>query len=113
MAERSKALRSGRSPVFWARVRIPLLTLVHGAFHIFVLHSSTVELFFDILKVKQADVAEWLRRLTRNQFPSGSVGSNPTICAAFGTSLVYRTAFLHYGARNPSTSKGCLSRRLQ
>ena len=113
MAERSKALRSGRSPVFWARVRIPLLTLVHGAFHIIVLHSSTVEIFFDILKFKQADGAEWLRRLTRNQFPSGSVGSNPTICAAFGTSLVYRTAFLHYGARNPSTSKGCLSRRLQ
>ena len=27
-----------------------------------------------------ADVAEWLRRLTRNQFPSWSVGSNPTIC---------------------------------
>ena len=27
MAERSKALRSGRSPVFWARVRIPLLTV--------------------------------------------------------------------------------------
>ena len=27
MAERSKALRSGRSPVFWAWVRIPLLTL--------------------------------------------------------------------------------------
>jgi hypothetical protein len=27
--------------------------------------------------------------------------------------LVYRTAFLHYGARNPITSKGCLSRRLQ
>jgi hypothetical protein len=27
-----------------------------------------------------ADVAEWLRRLTRNQFPSGSVGSNPTVC---------------------------------
>ncbi len=26
MAERSKALRSGRSPVLWARVRIPLLT---------------------------------------------------------------------------------------
>ena len=25
-----------------------------------------------------AVVAEWLRRLTRNQFPSGSVGSNPT-----------------------------------
>ena len=27
---------------------------------------------------KCAVVAEWLRRLTRNQFPSGSVGSNPT-----------------------------------
>ena len=27
-----------------------------------------------------AVVAEWLRRLTRNQFPSGSVGSNPTDC---------------------------------
>ena len=28
MAERSKALRSGRSPVLWAWVRIPLLTIV-------------------------------------------------------------------------------------
>lgn len=28
----------------------------------------------------QAVVAEWLRRLTRNQIPSGSVGSNPTNC---------------------------------
>ena len=27
-----------------------------------------------------AVVAEWLRRLTRNQIPSGSVGSNPTSC---------------------------------
>ena len=26
MAERSKALRSGRSPLLWAWVRIPLLT---------------------------------------------------------------------------------------
>ena len=25
-------------------------------------------------------MAEWLRRLTRNEFPSGSVGSNPTNC---------------------------------
>ena len=30
-----------------------------------------------------AVVAEWLRRLTRNQFPSGSVGSNPTDCGHF------------------------------
>ena len=28
MAERSKALRSGRSPVLWAWVQIPLLTLI-------------------------------------------------------------------------------------
>ena len=27
-----------------------------------------------------AAVAEWLRRLTRNQFPFGSVGSNPADC---------------------------------
>ena len=26
----------------------------------------------------KAVVAEWLRRLTRNQIPSGSVGSSPT-----------------------------------
>ena len=32
-------------------------------------------------KYRQAVVAEWLRRLTRNQIPSGSVGSNPTDCA--------------------------------
>ena len=30
--------------------------------------------------VVAAVVAEWLRRLTRNQIPSGSVGSNPTDC---------------------------------
>jgi hypothetical protein len=31
-------------------------------------------------KVSKAVVAERLRRLTRNQIPSGSVGSNPTNC---------------------------------
>ena len=30
-----------------------------------------------------AVVAEWLRRLTRNEFPFGSVGSNPTNCENF------------------------------
>ena len=30
-----------------------------------------------------AVVAEWLRRLTRNQIPSGSVGSNPADCGIF------------------------------
>ena len=29
---------------------------------------------------QEAVVAEWLRRLTRNQFPSGSAGSNPADC---------------------------------
>ena len=32
------------------------------------------------LLLEIAVVAEWLRRLTRNQIPSGSVGSNPTDC---------------------------------
>ncbi len=40
-----------------------------------------------------ADVAERLRRLTRNQFPSGSVGSIPTVCGcttfAFNTRIYY------------------------
>ena len=33
--------------------------------------------------LQQAVVAEWLRRLTRNQIPFGSVGSNPTSCETF------------------------------
>ena len=35
MAERSKALRSGRSPLLWAWVRIPLLT------HLFLTQEAT------------------------------------------------------------------------
>ena len=34
-------------------------------------------------------MAEWLRRLTRNQFPSGSVGSNPTDCENFFVCVNY------------------------
>lgn len=34
-------------------------------------------------RVFAAVVAEWLRRLTRNQIPSGSVGSNPTGCEGY------------------------------
>ena len=60
---------------------------VIGQFKKFVLHSSCVKIFLWHSATNQADVAEWLRRLTRNQFPSGSVGSNPTICAAFCYSL--------------------------
>ena len=40
MAERSKALRSGRSPLLWAWVRIPLLTSCFG--HEFA--EATIEL---------------------------------------------------------------------
>ena len=36
---------------------------------------------FSFQEDQLAVVAEWLRRLTRNQIPSGSVGSNPTDCA--------------------------------
>jgi hypothetical protein len=35
----------------------------------------------------KAVVAEWLRRLTRNQFPSGSAGSNPADCDTIFSSL--------------------------
>ena len=38
---------------------------------------------------RTAVVAEWLRRLTRNQFPSGSVGSNPTDCENFFVCVNY------------------------
>ena len=35
-----------------------------------------------LLGAINADLAERLRRLTRNQILSGSVGSNPTVCVA-------------------------------
>ena len=41
MAERSKALRSGRSPLLWAWVRIPLLTKNFGLFWAAALHRSS------------------------------------------------------------------------
>ena len=41
-----------------------------------------------------AVVAEWLRRLTRNQFPSGSVGSNPTDCEKFNFFVICLIYFL-------------------
>ena len=42
-----------------------------------------------------AVVAEWLRRLTRNQIPSGSVGSSPTDCVPFFLILVGSKTFCH------------------
>ena len=51
-----------------------------------------------------ADVAEWLRRLTRNQIPSGSVGSNPAVCdlfllLTFRTKVKAQKQFAQRGAR--------------
>ena len=39
----------------------------------------------EVQKSWAAVVAEWLRRLTRNQIPSGSAGSNPADCEFFST----------------------------
>ena len=48
-----------------------------------------------ILPLIKAVVAEWLRRLTRNQILSGSVGSNPTSCDIFLKSYVVKLINLH------------------
>ena len=40
------------------------------------------------IRLYTAVVAEWLRRLTRNQIPSGSAGSNPADCERFFTKLI-------------------------
>ena len=39
---------------------------------------SQISINFKFIIWYEAVVAEWLRRLTRNQIPSGSVGSSPT-----------------------------------
>ena len=44
--------------------------------------------------LKEAVVAEWLRRLTRNQFRSAGVGSNPTDRESFLVAAFY---FARYG----------------
>ena len=55
MAERSKALRSGRSPLLWAWVRIPLLTTIFYSFrHILSCCSSSKPVGSYSLKI-----AEW------------------------------------------------------
>ena len=46
-----------------------------------------------------ATMAEWLRRLTRNQIPSGSVGSSPTGCVP--AARWSRGMILASGARGP------------
>ena len=51
-----------------------------------------------------AVVAEWLRRLTRNEFPSGSVGSNPTNCDTFGKTETKQLAPGEARTHNPGIS---------
>ena len=53
---------------------------------------------------RTAVVAEWLRRLTRNQFPSGSVGSNPTNCDTFGKTETKQLAPGEARTHNPGIS---------
>ena len=56
-----------------------LITGEHSTTEPTMLDGCEVTLYCKI-STRKAVVAEWLRRLTRNQFPSGSVGSNPTNC---------------------------------
>ena len=103
MAERSKALRSGRSLVLQAWVRIPLLT---NTFHMTLKLNiadnekwnsiNTIHMrwmwdhvnnrLFRMCRSAQlwkvyAVLAEWLRRQTRNLLGSARAGSNPADCA--------------------------------
>ena len=60
MAERSKALRSGRSPLLWAWVRIPLLTTTFESFrHLFALCRSVTVCWQS--SVEDSRVAQWKR----------------------------------------------------
>ena len=73
MAERSKALRSGRSPLLWAWVRIPLLTrnLLDGL----VVPSNFLSTSTD------SRVAQWKRA---GPITQRSVDRNYALLAAFG-----------------------------
>ena len=51
-----------------------------------MLVSSLEEVSHDQLNVSSAVVAEWLRRLTRNQLRSPCTGSNPVNCDFFSLS---------------------------
>ena len=72
------------------------------------LFTKSHSLFFLKTKLKTlvksvAVVAEWLRRLTRNQLRSPCTGSNPVNCASFFHSFQF---FLMRGSKNISTPGG-------
>ena len=52
------------------------------------LSNGKVGLELAMTQRQRAVVAEWLRRLTRNQFRSAGVGSNPTDRESFSANLV-------------------------
>jgi hypothetical protein len=54
------------------------------------LYCSFAKLLYSLTN---AVVAEWLRRLTRNQFPYGSAGSNPARSATFLPFLLFAFNF--------------------
>ena len=51
------------------------------------------------IKICVADVAEWLRRLTRNQLGFARVGSNPTVRDLLICLLLYYQFPLHLKSR--------------
>ena len=57
----------------------------------------------------KAVVAEWLRRLTRNQIPSGSVGSNPTDCEAYFNLFPIGHRLIESDKGEKSTQQTCAS----
>ena len=60
-----------------------------------MLVSSLEEVSHDQLNVSSAVVAEWLRRLTRNQLRSPCTGSNPVNCDFFFSHLLRARSYRH------------------
>ena len=74
-----KVLTTIRSRLNWGHVELD--TTLH--FNTCIGRLKSANFTPHLWQYHEAVVAEWLRRLTRNQIPSGSVGSNPTDCARF------------------------------
>ena len=74
-----KVLTTIRSRLNWGHVELE--TSLH--FNTCISRLKYANFTPHLWQYHEAVVAEWLRRLTRNQIPSGSVGSNPTDCARF------------------------------
>ena len=74
-----KVLTTIRSRLNWGHVQLE--TSLH--FNTCISRLKYANFTPHLWQYHEAVVAEWLRRLTRNQIPSGSVGSNPTDCARF------------------------------